>query len=200
MWRRAVFSVKFMQFFEKKWYMLWLTGLFISEGFWRVFLTQGYHDSPFNICIFSFAREVWQNNACTLRFWCITCTNSKGECIGQASKLKQKYIILPQLLRTKSIRSHYLIHTWHNKLLVSDKSDSLSSSKMSLHFTKNYIESVPCDAHHTHRVSRTSLVCEMCWFSLLKAEDLRHVKFLNAKACVALKNCIFSLQKNTNVL
>ena len=36
-----------------------------------------------------------------LRFWCIKCTNPKGACIGQASKLKHKCIILSKFSSTK---------------------------------------------------------------------------------------------------
>ena len=36
-----------------------------------------------------------------LRFWCVKCTNPKGECIGQASKLKRKCIILSKFSSTK---------------------------------------------------------------------------------------------------
>ena len=56
-WREKVLTAHEMQydqkpyfcqiyafFFFEKWFMLWLTGiLFISEGFWRFFLTQGNH-------------------------------------------------------------------------------------------------------------------------------------------------------------
>ena len=63
------------------------------------------------------ARELWQNNALSLQFWClfnaltlrvlerthqisarmptfwcVKCTNPRGECIGRASKLKRKCI------------------------------------------------------------------------------------------------------------
>ena len=38
-----------MQFFEKQWYMLWLTGIFfISEGFEDFSYSEAITDSPFN--------------------------------------------------------------------------------------------------------------------------------------------------------
>ena len=54
-----------------------------------------------NNCVFNFASEFRQNNARALRFWCVKCTNLKGECIGQASKLKRKCIILSKFSSTK---------------------------------------------------------------------------------------------------
>ena len=52
-------------------------------------------------CVFIFASEFRQNNARALRFWCVKCTNPKGECIGQASKFKRKCIILSKFSSTK---------------------------------------------------------------------------------------------------
>ena len=66
-----------------------------------------------------FASEFRQNNARALRFWCVKCTNPKGECIGQASKLKRMCIILSKF---SSIQSKYadvnLIHTRHKQTFV----------------------------------------------------------------------------------
>ena len=45
------FSVTFMRFLEKQWYMLWLTGtFFISEGFEDFSQPEAITDSPFNLC------------------------------------------------------------------------------------------------------------------------------------------------------
>ena len=52
-------------------------------------------------CVFTFASEFRQNNARSLRFWCVKCTNPEGECIEQASKLKRKCIILSKFSMTK---------------------------------------------------------------------------------------------------
>ena len=49
----------------------------------------------------TFASEFRQNNARALRVWYVKCTNPKGECIGQASKLKRKCIILSNFSNTK---------------------------------------------------------------------------------------------------
>ena len=54
-----------------------------------------------NNCVFTLASEFRQNNARVLRFWCVKCTNPEGECIGQASKLKRKCIILSKFSSTK---------------------------------------------------------------------------------------------------
>ena len=56
-----------------------------------------------NNCIFTFVGELLQNNARSPKFWWVKCmnTNPKGECIGQASKLKQKCIILSQFSSTR---------------------------------------------------------------------------------------------------
>ena len=51
-------------------------------------------------CVFTFASEFRQNNTHTLRFWCVKCTNPKGECTGQASKSKRECIILSKFLST----------------------------------------------------------------------------------------------------
>ena len=44
-WLKSCFSVKFMGFFEEKWYMLWLTGIFLY--FWRVWRFFAILHSPF---------------------------------------------------------------------------------------------------------------------------------------------------------
>ena len=54
-----------------------------------------------NNCVFTFASEFRQNNAHALRFWCVKCTDPKGEYIGQASKLKHKCVILSKFSSTK---------------------------------------------------------------------------------------------------
>ena len=36
-----------------------------------------------------FANDLWQNDGLVLRFWCIKCMEQKGECIGQAWKLRR---------------------------------------------------------------------------------------------------------------
>ena len=83
-------------------------GLFYTHG--QIFHTAGApssricslsHHLQINNCVFTFASELWQNNARALRFWCVKCTNLKGECIGQVSKLKRECIILSQFSSTK---------------------------------------------------------------------------------------------------
>ena len=53
-----------------------------------------------NNCIFTFASELWQNNARAEILMCQV-HELKGGCIGQASKLKHKCIILSQFLSIK---------------------------------------------------------------------------------------------------
>ena len=65
-------------------------------------------------CAFTFASELWQNNAHALS---VKCMNPKGECIGQASKWKQKWFILSQFSSIKFYAVINLIHTRHNKLV-----------------------------------------------------------------------------------
>ena len=68
---------------------------------WKICMFNRMGISTFNNCVFTFASEFRPNHAHALRFWCFKCTNSKGECIGQASKLKCKYIILSKFSHTK---------------------------------------------------------------------------------------------------
>ena len=68
--------------------------LFLSQQDLHIYL-------QINNCVFTFVSEFRQINACALRFWCVKCMNPKGECTGQASKLKRKYIIWSKFLSTK---------------------------------------------------------------------------------------------------
>ena len=63
------------------------------------------------ITVFTFSSECRLNDAHLLRFWCVKCTNSKGECTGQASKLKCKCIILSKFLAQSKYAVINLIHT-----------------------------------------------------------------------------------------
>ena len=47
-----------------------------------------------------------------LRFWCVKCTNLKGECIGQASKLNRKCIVCTILEHKVKMQ---LVHTRHKQ-------------------------------------------------------------------------------------
>ena len=78
-----------------------------------------------NNCVFTFLRQLWQSNAHKLKFWCVKCTNPKDECIGQASKLKQKCITGPDPgfakrgSRVSKLRENWLI--WpQNRLNLHD--------------------------------------------------------------------------------
>ena len=64
-----------------------------------------------------FVSEFWQNNALTLRFWCINCTNWKVEWIRQASKSNTCIFILSQFSSTKLYTVINLIHKQHKMQL-----------------------------------------------------------------------------------
>ena len=44
---------------------------------------------------------LWEKINASGRFWCVKCTSPKGECPGQASKLKHECIILSKFSSTK---------------------------------------------------------------------------------------------------
>ena len=67
-----------------------------------------------NNCLFTLASKFRQNNALVLRFWCVKCTNPKGECTRQASTSKRKYKVNTKLLIwfIHDINEHFIFLMW----------------------------------------------------------------------------------------
>ena len=78
-------------------------------------LAQEYKDSKLKDCVFTFVSEFRQNSVPALRFWCIKCTNPKGECTGQALQLKRKYMILSNSRAQSKCTVINLIHKGHER-------------------------------------------------------------------------------------
>ena len=70
-----------------------------------------------NNCLFTFVSELW-HNALPLKFWCIKCTNPKGDYIGQTSNWSKFAIFCHNSWAQSKNGVLNLIHTWHKQTLA----------------------------------------------------------------------------------